>query len=49
MSHSTNMTTSDQNEITENWIIEIMPKLLSNKDKERLEAEKTLEKNYYEP
>ena len=43
------MTTSDQNEITENWIIEIMPKLLSNKDKERLEAEKTLEQNYYEP
>ena len=39
----------NQNEITQKWVIELMPKLLSNKDKDRLDAEKSLEQYYLEP
>lgn len=49
MSNSTNTSLSDQIEITQNWLTELMPKLLSNKDKDRLKAEKILEQYYFEP
>ena len=49
MSNSTNTSLSDQIEITQNWLTELMPKLLSNQDKDRLKAEKILEQYYFEP
>ena len=36
-------------EITTEWILELLPKLLNNKNKERKEAEKILEQYIYEP
>ena len=36
-------------EITPEWILELLPKLLNNKNKERKEAEKILEQYIYEP
>ena len=49
MNNNSNISSSNSKEITSNFIIELMPRLLSNKDKERLQAEKLLEQYYFEP
>ena len=49
MNNNSNISSSNSKEITPNFIIELLPRLLSNKDKERLQAEKLLEQYYFEP
>ena len=49
MNNNSNIFASNSTEIKCSWIIELLPRLLSNKDKERIQAEKILEQFYYEP
>ena len=49
MNNNSNISSSNSKEITPNFIIELMPRLLNNKDIERLQAEKLLEQYYFEP
>ena len=49
MFNNSNSSIQNSNEIFQKWVMELLPILLSNKDKERLEAEKSLEKYYFEP
>ena len=47
MNNSSNISLSNTNELTQNWLLELMPKLLIDKDKERIKAEKVLEQYYF--
>ena len=38
MNNSSNISLSNTNELTQNWLLELMPKLLIDKDKERIKA-----------
>ena len=49
MNNSSNLSFSNSNEMEQNWLLELIPKLLSNKEKERIETEKILEQYYYMP
>ncbi len=50
MNNSSNIFLSNtNNEITQNWLLELLPKLLINNDKERVESEKQLEQYYFNP
>ena len=49
MNNNSNILSSNPKEIQSSWLIELLPRLLSNKDKERIQAEKILEQFYYEP
>ena len=49
MNKNSNLLSSNSKEIKSSWLIELLPKLLSNNDKERIQAEKILEQFYYEP
>ena len=49
MNNNSNILLSNSNEIPTSFILELLPILLSNKDKERIQAEKSLEQYYYNP
>ena len=49
MNINSNPILSNSSEISSSFILELLPILLSNKDKERALAEKSLEQYYYNP
>ena len=49
MNNNSNFSFSNSNDISPTWLIELLPKLLNNKDNIRHEAEKILEDYYYDP
>ena len=49
MNNTLNLSFSNSNEMEQNCLLDLIPKLLSNKEKERLDTEKILEQYYYVP
>ena len=49
MNNTLNLSFSNSNEMGQNCLLDLIPKLLINKEKERLDTEKILEQYYYMP